>query len=737
MTRASFLGALVSVAIAVCVWPTVGVPAPSPLPPPDITAIAKQVTIRRDTYGVPHILAATEEAASFGFGFAQAEDHAVEIARRFIGGRGEMAKYFGTGVESDLLVRRFDNAAAVRTGFKELSPLLQRILTAYIAGFNHYIAAHRGELPAWIPVFGTDDVLANSRAGSLRSLVDARTICALREKYEPQVVLQVPQAGVGESDDVGALDQDPDEGSNAFAIGPSRTTSRRAILLGNPHLNWSSLYWEAQVTVPGKINFFGSTLAGIPVLRAGFNEHLGWVTTNNNPDLDDIYALKLDPKEQDSYLFEGQSHALRRNEVTVEVKGADGVVRTESRTYWESHLGPIIHRSATMVFAVRSSMLESFRLFEGFYRLSRTHNLGQWLDVIRLNLLPTSNYTYADAAGNILYQWNGRIPKRLDDGTSYELDVPADTSRYLWSGLHPVSDLPRSLNPTGGYIQNCNNPPWFVSLRDRLAPGKFPSYFERGELALRPQLALEMLESQPRFSFERVLEMKYNTKMLVAERVKPDLIRALRAVGEGSDDLRRGLEVLEGWDNHVSATSRGAVLFQRFWDQYRSAVRQPFATPWSVLNPGRTPAGLSDTAVALRIFGEAVRWTRTTYGSEAVAWGEVHRFRFKDIDLPADGANGAYGLFRVVSFRQMDDGKRVAGWISDAEPLVGSGDAWVLAVEFSRPVKAYSVLAYGQTTNSASRHSRDQIGLFSNHSYKRVWFTETEIKSNLERSYHP
>jgi acyl-homoserine-lactone acylase len=90
-----------------------------------------------------------------------------------------------------------------------------------------------------------------------------------------------------------------------------------------------------------------------------------------------------------------------------------------------------------------------------------------------------------------------------------------------------------------------------------------------------------------------------------------------------------------------------------------------------------------------------------------------------------------------MRFREMPDGKLVAGWTSDDEPLQGFGDAWVIAVEFSRPIKAYSVLAYGQTTSSASKHSRDQIALFANHEYKRVWFSEAEIKANLEREYRP
>jgi acyl-homoserine-lactone acylase len=115
----------------------------------------------------------------------------------------------------------------------------------------------------------------------------------------------------------------------------------------------------------------------------------------------------------------------------------------------------------------------------------------------------------------------------------------------------------------------------------------------------------------------------------------------------------------------------------------------------------------------------------------------VHRFRFKDVDLPADGIGGAYGAFRVVGFRQMADGKQVAGWISANEALQGFGDAWVIVIEFSKPVRAYSVLAYGQTANPASKHSRDQIGLFANHELKPVWFSESEIKANLESEYHP
>ncbi|MFN7929594.1 MAG: penicillin acylase family protein [Blastocatellia bacterium] len=690
--------------------------------------LAEQVTIRRDTFGVPHILAKTEEAAAFGFGYAQAEDHCVEIARGFVAARGEEAKFFGQGVESDFLLHRFDNYGACQKNFAQLDPLLQKMFRAYAAGINHYVAQHRQELPAWIPTFNEIDVLANIHEGSITAV--GAVIRRLQTKYENKTA--PPQISSGEF----AADAEA-AGSNAFAIGPSRSVSGKAMLLGNPHLNWSSLYWEAQVTVPGKINFFGSTLAGLPVLRAGFNEHLGFVQTNNAPDMADVYALQLDPNNSQQYLFDGKPMPLSKQEVAVEIKNADGTLRPEKRTYEYSHLGPVIYRNNGQAFAYRSTQLESYRHFEGFYRLSKARNLNEWMAVIKQNLLNYSNFTYADAAGNILYFWNAQLPRRVDDGTSYDLDVPATTSKYVWQSLHPVTDFPQLLNPRGGYTQNCNNPPWFPSLRDPLDATKYPSYFERGELGLRPQMALEMLESPAKFSLEDVKRLKFNTKMLLADRVKPDLLRAIKATANPSTDLQKGLAVLEAWDNQAAAESKGTMLFLRFWDTYSAAVKQPFAVAWEPQNPGKTPSGLSDAAPAVKALEEAVQWTRKTYGSEAVAWGDVNRYRFNGIDLPADGAPGNYGMFRVLRFTPQPDGKRVAGWIGNDKPLAGFGDGWVLAVEFAKPVTAYSILAYGQTANPNSPHSRDQIELYARHQYKKIWFTEAEIKAHLERTYHP
>ena len=120
--------------------------------------------------------------------------------------------------------------------------------------------------------------------------------------------------------------------------------------------------------------------------------------------------------------------------------------------------------------------------------------------------------------------------------------------------------------------------------------------------------------------------------------------------------------------------------------------------------------------------------TTRRFGSFDVTWGEVHRVRLGDLDLPVGGCSGSLGCFRVLGYRDAPDGKQ----------QVARGDGWVLAVEFGRDgPRAYSVLAYGESSNPDSPHHTDQAEMFTRGELKRVAFTEEEIAAQLIRSYRP
>src|SRR5205809_701600 len=59
--------------------------------------LGQRALVRRDAYGVPHILAEDEGAAAFALGYVAGEDYLPVLARLFLRARGEEASVFGEG----------------------------------------------------------------------------------------------------------------------------------------------------------------------------------------------------------------------------------------------------------------------------------------------------------------------------------------------------------------------------------------------------------------------------------------------------------------------------------------------------------------------------------------------------------------------------------------------------------------------------------------------------------------
>ena len=115
------------------------------------------------------------------------------------------------------------------------------------------------------------------------------------------------------------------------------------------------------------------------------------------------------------------------------------------------------------------------------------------------------------------------------------------------------------------------------------------------------------------------------------------------------------------------------------------------------------------------------------FGAWDVAWGDVHRVRRGGVDVPVGGCAGALGCYRVLNFRTDDDGRR----------RVVGGDGWVLAVEFTSPPRAYSVMAYGQSSREASPYHADQAAMFARGEMKAVAYTRADVERAADRRYRP
>ncbi len=99
------------------------------------------VTIHRDSMGVPHVFAKTDDAALFGAGYAMAQDRLVQIEFMVRAGRGKLAEVLGPElVEIDRMGRSQGYTDAERLGFLEAEPeRIQVLYRSLAAGINRYV----------------------------------------------------------------------------------------------------------------------------------------------------------------------------------------------------------------------------------------------------------------------------------------------------------------------------------------------------------------------------------------------------------------------------------------------------------------------------------------------------------------------------------------------------------------------------------------------------------------------
>lgn len=662
---------------------------------------ASATEILWDTWGVPHIYAPNDAQAFKAFGYSQMTAHGDLILKLYGEARGRSAEYWGEShLTTDRFVRTMGIPARADEWYKALSPAIRADVEAFAEGINLYAREHpdalTDSLEVVLPVT-PQDVMAHGQK-----------IINFLFMFFGQV--QLPDG----------LNNDFEPGSNMWAIGSKRSASGHPLLLGNPHLSWYDLYlfFEANVTTPDR-NFYGVTLVGMPTPAIGFNDHVGWSHTVNTQDGADVY--KLTPSGN-GYLLDGAEQAYTSHREVITVKLASGV-RVDTLVVRESVHGPVFRDDSTGTFAVRVAGLDDPGAMEQWWKMGSAKSMQEFESTVRGLHVPFFNVIAASGDGHTYYFFGGKTPRRTrgDFGT-WNAPMRGDSSALIWKDYLSYDELPHVMDPPSGWLQNANDPPWTVTWPLVFSPDSFPAYVAPRMMPFRPQRSALMQLADSSVTLDELVQYKHSTRMALADRILPDLLAAARANGDG--DARQAADVLERWDRSADAGSRGGVLFQAWVTQwYRDSKGKPFAHQWRLDSALTTPNGLADAKVAAAALGVAARATIKDHGALDVAYGEVNRLRYAGKDLPGNGGAGdPFGIFRVAYYAPGKDGKA----------SIVAGDTYYQAVEFSNPVKAKVLIAYGNATQPGSKHKGDQLELFSKMEMRDAWRTRAEVESHLE-----
>ncbi|MFT3966718.1 MAG: penicillin acylase family protein [Sphingobium sp.] len=658
-----------------------------------------------DSFGVPHIYAGTEAGAFYGFGSAQAQSHGNLLLQMYGESRAKAAEYWGEKYEpQDRWLIANDVPERSVAWYKAQTPQMRTNLDAFAAGVNAYAVAHpdkiADEMKKVLPLSGIDIMQHAHRLMNYLYIASSQRALANPDANE---------AG----------------GSNAWAVSPARSASGRTLLLANPHLPWAPsqlTYYEAQLNAPG-LSLYGATQVGLPVLRFGFNNDLGFTNTVNTILGFTRYRLML---SGDGYVFDGRTRPFIRVTKSYKVRQPDGSLKTVSFEQRSAVQGPVFDLpDGKTTIAVRVAGLDRPGVLQQYLDMGKAHSWAQFSAALRKLQVPMFNIVYGDRAGHILYLDNGILPKH-PDGTfqSWSGLVDGSTSSTLWSDVHGYDDLPKVFDPPTGYVQNANDPPWVATYPLALDPKAYPAYVApAGPMSQRAEMSNLLLGMGPKISFEDFVAKKVTTRSLMADRMLPDLLKA--AEGSTDADVRQAVAILTAWDHRFEPDAKGALLFEtwagifapnNFTSQANYAVR------WTIDDPLNTPRGLKEPTAAVAMLKQAAVKTKELYGAIDRPYGDVSRFHIGNVSLPANGGFGNTGIFRTITWGPLKNGERT--------PV--AGETWVSMVEFGTPMKAVGVMSYGNSSQPGSPHNNDQLRYLADKSFRTLWLERAEVEKHIE-----
>lgn len=701
--------------------------------------LAKSVTIYRDSYGVPHIYGRTDASVVFGLMYAQAEDNFWQLEEDHINKLGRAAEVYGQlSLPGDLMVRLFETTRRAREDYERSSPAIRKLCDAYAAGINYYLERHPEVRPRLInryePWFAL--VTGAPSPGSL-----GITQQEIRALFTELPAAPSPTPVPAES---------AEEGSNMWAISPKKSASGHALLFINPHVGFfgGGQRYEAHLRSSEGLNISGFSMLGMPYIWTGHNEVLGWSHTNTGADTTDVYLVAFDdPQNPLRYSFGNNYRDATQwtDEIRVNNKG---VTETKKFTFLKTHHGPIAGLRAGKHLAVRAASIEvSGRLFEQKWAMARARSLAEFKSAMAQRRLTGSNTIYADRQGNIFYLHGNAMPRR---STKFDWSkaVDGNNPETDWQGYHEISELPQALNPSSGWVQNCNSTPFLTSSTDNPDRSKYPVYMAPDLDTPRAQMSRRILSSREKFTFEEWTRASLDTHIIMAEAMVPELVSIWEQLRQ-SDAAKAGklaepVTVLKSWDYNSRIDSVPTTLFMLYFEQLLGINRERARRQSNDIP--NTPMTLAeqlnkvDPATKIAAFEKALDELQRDFGRWQVPWGEINRLqrvhtsgnqeKFYDAkhSLPVPGASGLTGSIFTFGTRREPGQKRRYGV---------SGNSYLAVVEFGQRVRARSLLVFGQSAEPKSPHFFDQAELYSKQQYKPAWFELKGIKQNLERGYRP
>jgi penicillin amidase len=759
-----------------------------------VEGLEAEVTIQRDSWGVPHIYASNRHDLFFAQGYVHAQDRfwQMEFWRRI--GQGRLSEILG---ESALGNDRFIRTVGWhRTAAQELELLdeeTRSVLASYAEGVSAYISANRGRLGLEFTILGLTgvkfdpepwtprdtitwakvmayDLGGNMGAELLRANIAARlgkdAVDELVPPYRDDYPVIVPHPLSSETLDAVSeaayggqvLGSGPDIGSNNWVVSGDRTMTGMPLLANDPHLGiqmpsiWYEIGLHCEPVGPDcPINVVGASFASTPGVVIGHNDHIAWGVTNLAPDVQDLFIERVNPEDPNQYEYQGEWLEMEIVREEIKVAGQEEPVVLNARI---TRHGPIINDVAGgeeedwtfgwQPMALSWTALQPGTLLRSVLLLDQATNWEEFREALSYWDAPSQNFVYADVEGSIGYQAPGRIPIRAaGDGS---MPVPGWSGEYDWVDTIPFDELPRALNPKEGYIVTANNAVVGPEYPYHLAVDWAPGY--------RARQIVEFLEEDSTISVEDMQVLQGDSSPAWAE----DILPFVTSLSSDEPRLQEALDLLQAWDGRAGRDSAAAALFEAFrlqvvdltfgdelGDSLLRKCRGSLVVALTDIMPDAASDWFDNTGtleaetrdeILLWALEEAVTEMTESLGKDMNQWrwGELHTATFENQSLGQSGIGPVEAIFNrgPVSVDGTMATINNTGYRPSQPYGVAAVPSYRQIVDLEDWTRSVSIHTTGQSGHPYHKHYDDMIDPWRNIEYHPMLWDRADVEADAE-----
>lgn len=379
-------------------------------------------------------------------------------------------------------------------------------------------------------------------------------------------------------------------GSNAFVVAPWRSKDHHALLWGGPQEGLSTPSIDGEEYLHGpNYDAGGMDITGEPFILIGRNGQISWTTTSEELVDQRTYVEQVNySTNPPTYLFDGHWTPMQAIPEQIPVAGS----APQSFTVLRTADGPVFSQDPTsgIAFSMKfASFDDEVGSLEGFAELGGDNNLNQFTRSMSV-ITTLHNFLYADRLGNIAFFGDGLVPVQ-PPFSSVDPRLPAKgDGTQEWTGTVPFAEMPRSVNPAQGYLDNWNTKPSQQAFYQQNGGDEYWGTIFRSSRIAQDLAASTSIDIPYLEGIEHdigTIDNGDNTRP-AAPYFIPYLVRAYKALVAAHDpivdrtthpDLGTAVRTLSRWDGVTTLGSPAMSIFMNFLEALERNVFEGGTTP--------------------------------------------------------------------------------------------------------------------------------------------------------------